>query len=52
MLGGSYNLSFGPQELIKRCLETHNQLFLIAEVDGRIVGNLTFEGVSDRERSM
>ncbi|CAI8732113.1 putative acetyltransferase [Brevibacillus sp. IT-7CA2] len=52
--GETDNLSFGPQELtvtpdeqkenIKRCLETHNQLFLIAEVDGRIVGNLTFRG--------
>ncbi|ATF15185.1 hypothetical protein ABEX29_12215 [Brevibacillus porteri] len=52
--GESDHLSFGQQEWtvtpdeqkenIKRCLETHNQLFLMAEVDGRIVGNLTFRG--------
>ncbi|MBY0086361.1 GNAT family N-acetyltransferase [Brevibacillus sp. M2.1A] len=52
--GETDNLSFGPQEWtvtpdeqkenIKRCLEAHNQLCLIAEVDGRIVGNMTFRG--------
>ncbi|QDS32663.1 GNAT family N-acetyltransferase [Brevibacillus brevis] len=52
--GETDNLSFGSQEWtvtpdeqkenIKRCLEAHNQLCLIAEVDGRVVGNLTFRG--------
>ncbi|MFC8687446.1 GNAT family N-acetyltransferase [Brevibacillus porteri] len=52
--GETDHLSFGSQEWtvtpdeqkenIQRCLEAHNQLCLIAEVDGRIVGNLTFRG--------
>lgn len=54
--GESDNLTFGTQEVtitpeeqkefIQKLTDTQNQLFLIAEVDGMIVGNLTFRGGS------
>lgn len=52
--GETENLTFGSQEWkvtpeeqkanIQSLLATPNQLFLIAEADGQIVGNLTFRG--------
>lgn len=47
---GEFNMSLEDEEkFLENCIECFNQLFIVAEVAGTIIGNLSFKG-GDRPR--